>query len=43
MERVPLHGDDVVIDGKDSDECNDDGDCDDGGGDGLKEVTHDFF
>jgi len=42
MERVPLHGDGVVIDGKDLDECNINGDRDGGGGGGLEEVTHEF-
>jgi len=37
-----LHGYGVVINGKDSNECHDDGDCDDGGGGGLEEVTHEF-
>jgi len=34
--------DGLVIDGKNSDECHDDGNCDDGGGGGLEEVTHEF-
>ena len=42
MECGPLHGDGVVIDGKDLDECSINGNCDGGGGGGLEEVTHEF-